>query len=91
MLDFDKKALTMEEIKEVVKEYILEEFLPGEDPEKLTDLTPLITGGILDSLATIKLVVFLEERFEIQIQAHETMVDYLNTVSDIAQLVQSKL
>jgi len=57
----------------------------------LTDSTPLITGGILDSLATIKLVVFLEERYQIQIQAHETMVDYLNTVDDIAQLVQSKL
>ena len=43
------------------------------------------------SLATIKLVVFLEERFKVQIQAHETMVDYLDTISDIAQLVSSKL
>lgn len=91
MFNTNGKAVTTEETKEVVKGYILEEFLPGEDPAKLTDLTPLITGGILDSLATIKLVVFLEEQFEIQIQAHETMVDYLNTVSDIAQLVQSKL
>jgi acyl carrier protein len=81
----------MEEIKEVVKEYVLQEFLPGEDPAALTDSTPLITGGILDSLATIKLVAFLEGRFHIQIQAHETMVDYLDTVSDIAQLVSSKM
>jgi len=77
----------MQEIKEPIKEYILKEFLPGEDPAALTDSTPLITGGILDSLATIKLVLFLEERFQIKIQAHETMVDYLNTISDIAQLV----
>ena len=80
----------MQEIKEPIKEYILKEFLPGEDPAALTDSTPLITGGILDSLATIKLVVFLEERFQIKVEAHETMVDYLNTISDIAQLVQSK-
>ena len=80
----------MQEIKEPIKEYILKEFLPGEDPAALTDSTPLITGGILDSLATIKLVLFLEERFQIKIQAHETMVDYLNTIADIAQLVQSK-
>jgi acyl carrier protein len=80
----------MQEIKEPIKEYILKEFLPGENPAALTDSTPLITGGILDSLATIKLVVFLEERFQIKIEAHETMVDYLNTISDIAQLVQSK-
>lgn len=81
----------MQEIKDTIRGYILEEFLPGENPAELTDTTPLITGGILDSLATIKLVVFLEERYQIQIQAHETMVDYLNTVDDIAQLVQSKL
>jgi acyl carrier protein len=81
----------MEEIKEPIKTYILSEFLPGENPAALTDSTPLITGGILDSLATIKLVVFLEERFRITVQAHETMVDYLDTISDIAQLVQSKL
>lgn len=81
---------TVEELKETIKEYVLKEFLPGENPAALTDSTPLITGGILDSLATLKLVVFLEERFQIKIEAHETMVDYLNTVSDIAQLVNSK-
>jgi len=81
---------SMQEIKETIKEYVLKEFLPGENPAELTDSTPLITGGILDSLATLKLVVFLEERFQIQIQAHETMVDYLNTIADIAQLVNSK-
>jgi acyl carrier protein len=83
--------MTLQEVKGTIKTYILDEFLPGENPAELTDSTPLITGGILDSLATIKLVAFLEERFQIQIQAHETMVDYLNTISDIEQLVRSKL
>ena len=82
---------SVEEIKQVIRVYILEEFLPGENPAELTDSTPLMTGGILDSLATIKLVAFLEQRFKIQIQAHETMVDYLDTLTDIAQLVSSKL
>jgi len=91
MTNLNGEKLSMQELKEVIKGYILHEFLPGENPAELTDSTPLITGGILDSLATIKLTVFLEERFQIQIQAHETMVDYLNTISDIAQLVQSKL
>ena len=91
MTDFNGEKLSMQEVKDIVKTYILEEFLPGENPAELTDSTPLITVGILDSLATIKLVVFLEERFQIQIQAHETMADYLDTVADIAQLVSSKL
>jgi acyl carrier protein len=81
----------MPEIRQRIKEYILQEFLPGENPAELTDTTPLITGGILDSLATIKLVFFLEQQFQITIQAHETMVDYLDTIADIARLVESKL
>jgi hypothetical protein len=39
-----------EEIEKTLKEYILKEFLPGEDPVELTATTPLISGGILDSI-----------------------------------------
>ena len=91
MSNSNGEKLSMQEVKEIIKAYILQEFLPGENPAQLTDSTPLITGGILDSLATIKLVVFLEERFQIQIEAHETMVDYLDTVDQIAELVYSKM
>ena len=81
----------MDETKNIVKTFILKEFLPGENPDELTDSTPLITGGILDSIATLKLVAFLEEQFKIEFQAHETGVDHLNTISDIATLIHSKL
>ena len=91
MTNLNEEKMSIQETKEIIKGYILKEFLPGENPAELTDSTPLISGGILDSLATIKLVVFLEEQFKIQIQAHETMVDYLDTISDIAQLVTSKM
>lgn len=91
MTNIDGEKLTMQAVRDIIKGYILAEFLPGEDPAALSDSTPLITGGILDSLGTIKLVAFLEQKFKIQIQAHETMVDYLDTVADIAQLVSSKL
>jgi acyl carrier protein len=80
----------MEGVNEVVKEYILNEFLPGENPNELTDSTPLITGNIIDSLAMLKLVAFLEERFGITIQPHEASVEYMNTTQAISELVQSK-
>jgi acyl carrier protein len=84
------KNATADEIKAAVKEYILHEFLPGANAEELTDATPLITGGILDSLATVQLVAFLEERYGVAIQPHEASVDYLNTLGDIAELVRAK-
>ncbi len=81
----------MEDIKGAVSDYILKDFLPGAKRDELADSTPLITGGILDSLATLQLVHFLEEKYKIELQAFEVNVDHLNTVADIANLVHSKL
>jgi len=79
-----------QEIKSALKTYILNEFLPGEDPAALTDSTPLMTTGILDSIAVLKAVTFLENQFGIVVQPHEAVVDNLNTISDMARLVMSK-
>ena len=80
----------MNPVTEAVKAFILKEFLPGQDPNELTESTPLITSRILDSLATIKLVLFIEEKFKITVAAHETDVDHMNTLTDITHLVESK-
>jgi len=80
----------MEDIRTVVQHFILREFLPGEDPAELTERTPLITGGILDSISTLKLVVFLEEHFGITVEAYEAGVEHLDSVSQIAELVAQK-
>jgi len=74
----------------VIKNFIIKEFLPGEDPSELTDTTPLITGGVLDSIATLKLVMFIEERYGLTLQAHEVDAEHLDTISQIAQLIRSK-
>ncbi|MEW5710443.1 MAG: acyl carrier protein [Pseudomonadota bacterium] len=79
-----------EDIKSAVKEFILREFLPGESPDELTDGTPLITGGVLDSIATLKLVLFIEERFGVTLEAHETDPEHLDTLAQIASLIRSK-
>ncbi len=71
--------------------YILQEFLPGENPDNLTESTALITGGILDSIATLKVVSFLEEKYGIQVEAHEADVDHFNTIADLTSYVHSKL
>ena len=80
----------MSEIRETVHSYILKQFLPGEDPDELTDQTPLITGGILDSIRTLKLVTFLEDTFDVVVEAHEAGVDNLDSVSQITQLIAGK-
>ncbi len=80
----------MDDIIGPVKQYLLDTFLKGEDPSALRNDTPLISGGILDSLATLELVSFLEQRFGIQLEAHEVDAERLDTLTSIAALVQGK-
>jgi acyl carrier protein len=78
-------------VKEAIRSFILSEYLPGESPANLTDNTALRTSGILDSMATLSLVNFLEEHFKIEIEAHETGIESFDRLEDIATLVQRKL
>jgi acyl carrier protein len=80
----------MSDIKERIRQHILSEYLPGESASNLTDGTPLRTSGVLDSVATLNLVTFLEQTFGIEIDAHETGVDNFDRIEDIAALVARK-
>jgi len=74
-------------VTQTVREYILGEFLPGESPDNLAEDTPLLSGGIVDSIGTLKLVGFLEERFGVTVEAHEMNEENLDTVALITHFV----
>ena len=82
--------MEIEKIKASLKSFLLQEFLPDENPALVTYTTPLMTSGILDSIATVDLVSHLEESYGIKVEAHEVGVEHLNTIDAIADLVLSK-
>jgi acyl carrier protein len=79
-----------EDTKRLIREFLLTECLPGESPGNLKDDTPLVTGGILDSLAMLHLVTFVEECFEVEVDAWEAGGDNFDTVERVARLVRRK-
>lgn len=82
----------MEEVnKETLKEYIVGEFLRGEGPGAITPSTPLITGGVLDSMAVAKLISYLEDTYHIVIEAHEIDFEHFDNLSAIESFVKSKV
>ena len=80
----------MNNIREELRQYIISEFLPGEKPANLRDETPLRTSGILDSVATLRLVDFVEQRFGIEVEAHEAGVENFDSIASIASFIDSK-
>jgi acyl carrier protein len=79
-----------DELMQAIKTFIMREFLPGEDPDELTETTPLISGGILDSIATLKLVMFVEEQYGVSFEPHEVDKENLDNLVSIVRLLRSK-
>ena len=73
-----------------VREFIAAEFT-GESPDDIGGNTPLITGGLLDSMALLKLIVFVEDHYGVTIAFREATAEHFDTLTTIAKLIQSKI
>jgi acyl carrier protein len=80
----------MGELKDEIRQFILANFLIGEDPANLKDDTPLRSSGVLDSVATLRLVTFVEEQFGIRVEAHEASVENFDSIGSIVAFIESK-
>lgn len=78
----------MDEISKVVREYVIREYLAEGDDRQITETTPLISGGIVDSFSMVSLKRFLERKYSIQIPDAEATPDAFDTVQNIVVLVQ---
>jgi acyl carrier protein len=79
-----------DQIKEEMRQYILNEFLPGEKASNLHDDTPLRSSGIIDSVGLLRMIDFIESRYTIQVDAHEAGVENFDRIEDMATFIQNK-
>ena len=78
----------MDEIVKVVRDYINREYLEEGDDRQVTETTPLISGGIVDSFSMVSLLRFLEKRYSIHIPDEAATPEAFDTVHSIAALVR---
>jgi acyl carrier protein len=78
------------EIAETIRQFVLTNHLPGESAANLRDDTPLQTSGILDSLATMGLITFLEKQYQVELDVYDTALERFNTIREIAATVHNK-
>lgn len=76
----------MEEIKDIVLNYIRQEYMEEGD-EEITFDTPLISSGLVDSFSMVTLLVFIENKFKIKIPPSKATPEAFNTVNNIVALV----
>jgi len=78
----------MDEITKVVRDYVVREYLEEGDDREVTETTPLISGGIVDSFSMVSLKRFLEKKYNIQIPDADATPDAFDSVKSIVALVR---
>ncbi|MFD2726449.1 acyl carrier protein [Hyunsoonleella rubra] len=69
----------------------IEQELAGEDIEDGLDASDdLLGSGILDSMAMVRLIAYVEETFEIKVDPEEMIIENFMTVEDISSFISSK-
>ena len=79
-----------DDIRSILREYVAQSSLLRRDGP-INDSTPLSLFGILDSVAVLELVIFLETRFGIEFAVTDLMRNRLDTIDQIERLVRQKL
>ncbi|WP_088889155.1 acyl carrier protein [Leptolyngbya ohadii] len=76
-------------VAEILRQHIAETILfstsyPYEDTDSFME------NGVLDSMNVMELVVFLEQRFGIQVADHEIIPEHFDSIRQMSDFVQSK-
>jgi acyl carrier protein len=79
-----------QEIEQEIKGYILSQFLLDQPGATVDNDLPLIRQGIVDSLGIFLLITFLNERFGVEVEPDEVVLENFETVAAIKRLVLSK-
>ncbi|MCH5211559.1 MAG: hypothetical protein J1G06_00950 [Oscillospiraceae bacterium] len=77
-------------VQETISEFIKEHFEIGDDPDFSNDVH-LFNEGFVDSFGAVEIIHFIEENFNIKITQKDITLFPMNTVNEIAEVVESKI
>jgi len=76
--------------KDIVRNYILENYLFTDDQSELENDVSLLERGVIDSTGIMELVFFLEEQFGVKVDDEEMTPENLDSVDHIVAFVDKK-
>ena len=80
----------MTDIKTTIKQFIIDNFLFGDDAG-LADDTSFLEEGIIDSTGMLELISFLEENFSIELDDEELIPENLDSINNLLNFLDRKL
>ena len=77
------------EYAELIRNYIIDNFLFEDDPNLKED-TSFLENGIVDSTGIMELVAFVEKTFDIRVEDEELVPENFDSISAIADYLERK-
>ena len=78
------------DIETAIESFIVDEIMLGDNSTKIDPNESLINSGVLDSLALLRLIAFIEEQFSVTVEDSEVIPENLETINDIVAFVEQK-
>ena len=80
----------MKNIEEMIREYIVENFLFSNNGYPYADDVSFLNEGIVDSMNVLELVMFVEKEFGTQVEDADIVPDNFDSVGRLAAFVRRK-
>ncbi len=80
----------MEQIKQSVKNYILENVLYGAGDDALSDEDSFLEKGIIDSTGIMEIVSYVEDEFKFSVLDEELVPENLDSINNLARFIKEK-
>jgi acyl carrier protein len=79
------------EVKERIRAFIVTNCLFGDTSFALSDDTPLLEAGIIDSTGVIELVLFVSEAFGVEVPPEDMLPSNFNSIACLTHYIQQCL
>ena len=73
-----------------IREFIGENFLFGEDPNRLAGDDSLVENGVIDSTGVMELVTFVGNTFKVSVPPEDILPDNFDSVQKLADYIKRK-
>jgi acyl carrier protein len=73
---------------DTIKQFVIDEFLPDVSANELAADHDLLADGVIDSLGLLKLIAWLEDRFDLSVDDSALDPDNFRTVAAIDAFVE---
>jgi acyl carrier protein len=78
-------------IARTIRDFVVTNFLFGQDSASLTETQSFLENGIVDSTGVLELVGFLEQTYSITVEDRELLPENLDSIQNVAQFISRKL